>query len=81
MVKIVEIIWMDACAEEAHINLDTANALTPMERKNVGYLLRENDKEVVIAYGLMENFFKGNKAYDLAFAIPRGCIKKIIERR
>lgn len=77
--KLVEVIWMDACIEEAHINKETANALVALERRQVGYLYKETDNEIILAYGVIENFFKGDSALDLAMAIPRGCIKEIRE--
>lgn len=77
--KIVEVIWMDACMEEAHINKETADALVALERRQVGYLYKETENEIVLVYGTIENFFKGNSALDLTFAIPRGCIKQIKE--
>jgi len=77
--KIVEVIWMDACIEEAHISKETANALVALERRQVGYLYRETEEQITLVYGTIENLFKGDSALDLAMAIPRGCIKQIRE--
>ena len=79
--KLVEVIWMDACIEEAHINKETANALVALERRQVGYLYKETKDEISLAYGMIENLFKKDSALDLAMAIPRGCIKKIRQLR
>ncbi|GAH04423.1 unnamed protein product [marine sediment metagenome] len=75
--KLVEVIWMDACIEEAHISKEIANALVALERRQVGYLYRETKGEVVLAYGTIENLFKKDSALDLVMAIPKGCIKEI----
>ena len=77
--KIVEVIWEDACMEEAHISKEVANAIIALERRQVGYLYRESEEEVVLVYGTIQNYFKGNSAFDCTLAIPRGCIREIRE--
>ncbi len=74
-------IWMDACIEEAHISNEMADALVALERRQVGYLFKETEEEVVLVYGTIENIFKGAMAFDLAIAIPKGCVKKITRLR
>jgi len=75
--KIVEIEWLDACMDDASVLLSVAKTLKPIRRHNVGYLLEENNVEVVIAFGDLDNLCKGETAYHQSFAIPHGCITKI----
>lgn len=75
--EIVEVIWIDACVEEAKVPLSTALDLQPIKRRNVGYLLPKDDGNVIIAYGVLENLFKGQTAYEYSFEIPKGMIQKV----
>ena len=77
--EIVEVTWMDACIEEAHINRETADSLVALERKQVGYIRKRTENELILCYGIVNNLFKGDMAYDLTMAIPLGCIKNIRE--
>lgn len=73
----VEVVWLDAATEEAHIPLEEALKLTPIERSNVGYLLVEDNDRILLAYGILNNMFKGLTAYDYSMEIPKGMIVKI----
>jgi len=75
----VEVTWVDACLEEAHIPLSGAETLTPLVRKNMGYVVRDDAEAITIQFGVIENIWKGNSASDIPFCIPRGAIKKIKE--
>ena len=79
MAKVVEITWLDACRENAILDKDVFDGMSPLTRCNVGYLIKENEAEVTISFGLIENIYKGNTGIDEAFTIPRGCITDIKE--
>ena len=70
---------MDACIEEAHISKEIADDLVALERRQVGYFYKETKQEIILIYGTIENYFKGNAAFDLVMAIPKGCIKSMRE--
>ena len=74
---LVEVVWLDACSEEAHIELEVAMLVEPLIRRNAGYCIINNKKEVVLAFGIIENMFKGKNACNVTMAIPKGCIKSI----
>lgn len=71
--KLIEVTWIDACLEEAHLSLAGAKSVRPCQRVNTGYLLEEADDHIVITFGCI-----GAEEYDMAFAIPK---VMIIERR
>ena len=75
--KKVEIVWLDAVIEEGHIHHSAIDAMVPIERHTIGYVVAEDDECVKITYGTLENFYKGERAYDMVLVIPRGMIKKI----
>jgi len=77
--RIIEVTWVDACLEEAHILLSGAETLTPLVRKNVGYVIHEDAEAIVILYGVIENAWKGNSASDIPLCIPKGMVKEIKE--
>lgn len=77
----VEVIWVDACIEEAHIPLSGAETLTPILRRNMGYVVHEDTEAMIILFGILENVWKGNSAGDVPLCIPKGMIKKIKELR
>jgi len=75
----IEVIWVDACIEEAHIPLSGAETLTPLVRRNVGYVVREDAEAIIIQFGIIENIWKGNSASDIPLCIPKGMVKEIKE--
>lgn len=77
MNKIVEVIWNDACLEEATITEELALAMVPKIRKNVGYLVSVDSSVIILTHGMIENSYKGLKGHDLTFAIPMGCVVEI----
>ena len=73
----VEVVWQDAVIEEGHIPRSMVEAMTPIERHTVGYVVAESDAWIKITYGILENFYKGDRAYDMVLVLPRCMIKKI----
>ena len=75
--KLVEIEWLDAVKEESHIPLEEAGKLTYMLCRHVGYVVREDRKEIVITWGILENQYNKLVAVDEAFSIPKPMIIRI----
>ena len=75
--KIVMVEWLDACCEESHIRRELAREIRPILRRNYGEVVDEADDYITIAFGSLDNLFKGEEAVDVAFCIPRGCITSI----
>ena len=74
--EIVEITWVDACEDDGHIELEGIKQILPLERRNVGYVIDQTDEFVIIAWGIIHNFYKGLDAGSGVFAIPKLMIKK-----
>ena len=74
--EIVEITWVDACEDDGHIEIEGVKQIRPLERRNVGYIIDQNDEFVIIGWGVIHNFFKGLDACSNVFAIPKAMITK-----
>ena len=77
--QIVEVVWEDAAADFSHEgsldnpkDADKFGGFAPC--RDVGYLIRKNRKEVVVAWGLMTE----DNSYRHSNTIPRSWIKEII---
>ena len=79
--KLVEVIWMDAMIEEGHIPPQAVEAMLPIERYTIEYVVDDNDDWVKLTYGTLENFYKGEQAYDMVLVIPRCMIKEVKQLR
>lgn len=75
----VEVIWLDATIEEAHIPLEVAMEIKPLERRNIGYCISQDDDVVRLTFGMIENFHKEQMACDMVLVIPKVFIKEIRE--
>ena len=75
MEKIVEVIWIDAWADQATMSRDAVKEAKPITRTNVGYLLRDDDC-LVMTHGLV-----GDNEIDMLFTIPRQMILGVRELR
>lgn len=76
--ELVEVIWVDAALDSTHTGdlEDPASALKfggRLECSDVGYLIRKDRKEVVLAVGIC----RADNTYRHSNTIPRGWIKKI----
>ena len=77
--RMVEITWLDACCEEGHVPPKAASEVKPLLRRNIGYVLEETEQYIIATVGFLENFYKGEVAYDMVFAFPRGMITEVRE--
>ena len=75
--KIVEITWLDAAGTSEDVSVDSAARIQPIKRSNVGYLLRENENEVVISWGFLYDDDKIDRS-DATKVLTRGMIQQII---
>jgi len=74
---LVQVRWLDAFSEEAHIGIDFAQTLNPLERSNTGYLIDKNDERVIIAFGTIWDKDKKLMALDRTLVIPKGMIIEV----
>jgi len=80
--KKVEVIWLDAAHEAGELTEKEIGNLHPIPRRHVGYLIRGDDKEVVLSCGITERSKSSDEpdtqdTFELSFALPRGIIKEI----
>jgi hypothetical protein len=82
--KIIELIWIDAALENGELTPKEIEELHPIPRRNVGYLVRGNENEVIISGGLTERTkiaadgdIEAKDTFDSNLAVPRGMIKEI----
>lgn len=80
--KKVEVIWDDAACETGELTEGKIEKLHPIPRRHVGYLIRGDDKEVVLSCGITERSKASDEpdvqdTFELSFALPRGIIKEI----
>ena len=76
----VEVIWVDAWSDTAQVKLKMLDDMKPVARRDVGYLIRANKKEVVLVGGIIEwsKTKEEEDLYENELIIPRGMIIKII---
>ncbi len=75
--ELVEVVWVDAMIEEGHIPPSVVSGMVPIERHTIGYLINSEDDCVRITFGTLENFYKGERAYDMVLVLPRCMIKSL----
>ncbi|GAH33456.1 unnamed protein product [marine sediment metagenome] len=75
--KIIEVTWVDAMIETSHLEGEAMNLLAPLERHNVGYLFFQDDVQIIITSGTIDNLFKGTTGYDMGQSIPMRMVKDI----
>ena len=77
MDEIVEISWLDACCEGVNeMTLKDMDNLHPVPRKNVGYLIRQTDEEILISAGISHwsQVNDGDDCYTYSLTVPRGML-------
>ena len=75
--KLVEVIWLDAGFETTQMDLEQAKQLTPMVRKNAGYLIENTDSKIILVFGTVEDKEHQKTVYDGTLVIPRGWVEEI----
>ena len=75
--KIVEVTWIDATLETD--NLPIVSEIKPLKRTTLGYLHEEYDDYIVLTFGYIHNFHKGEDACEMKSALPRAMILEIRE--
>lgn len=74
---LVEVIWQDACTESENIEPAYAKTLNPIERKNTGYFLYQNEEKLIIYSGLITDTDRKKTACDYIYIFPTGMIQGI----
>ena len=75
--KLVEVTWLDAWGDDAHLEEEAVTNFAPVERRNVGFLMRGDETKVIITQGIINNLFAGKTFMDGIVVIPRGMITAI----
>jgi hypothetical protein len=75
--KRVKVTWLDAWGDDAHLEEEAAVNLIPIERQNIGLLIKGDSDKVILTSGLIYNLFAGKTFIDGIMVIPRGMIKEI----
>ena len=70
--ELVEITWIDAWSDQAHLQIEAIASLNPITRKSVGFLIASDNKKLILTSGLIDNEFAGKTFVDGIFVIPRG---------
>ena len=70
--KLVRVDWDDACSNEPWRKAECLYRAECLQIQSVGFVLRSDKKEMVIAQSLSETANVAN-----TIAIPRGCIRKV----
>ena len=81
--KIVEVIWFDTWSETDEMTKEALASLLPVPRKNIGYLIEENEKEVVLSPGPVEwsKIIGRGDTFTDSVIIARGAIQSIVVLR
>ena len=77
MAQIVEVDWLDAGCEIGNIPLEAVRELTPMPRKNVGYLVVDDKEKIIISSGWLGDNEHNTEAYENNLVIPAGMVVSI----
>ena len=75
--KLVEVTWLDAWGDQAHLEEDAVINLAPIERRNVGFLMKGDDEKVIVTQGVIINLFAGKTFMDGIVVIPREMVKEM----
>jgi len=75
--KKVEVAWLDALSDDAHLELDAISDFIPATRTNIGFLLKDDGAEIIITQGLLENVYSGKTLMDGYILIPKGMIEEV----
>ena len=76
---LVEIEWLDAGLENIQMDYEGACSISPMPRKNCGYLIQKDKEKVIIVFGIIQDRDHKGTLYDQILIIPRGIVTKITE--
>lgn len=72
---LVEVVWWDAACEFHQISLEEAKGLSPILRKNVGYLLSKDKEKLNMSFGIISD-----TVYDTVLTIPIKIVKSITKK-
>ena len=75
--EIVEVLWVDAGFENSHLSEEQVKAMSPMPRKNVGYLIVNNEEKLILCFGYIEDREHNQGVWDGALVIPKGLVKDV----
>ena len=71
--------WQDAWADDAQLELDAVLDLVPALRVNKGFVVKEDDKVVILTQGTVDKGLTGKTLVDGVVVIPKTMITEIKE--
>jgi len=75
--QIVEVTWLDAGCEHEDLDIERAKEINPMPRRNVGYLVEDNEDKLVVCFGIIEDKDKKNSCTSDTLVIPKSIVLNI----
>jgi len=75
----VEIVWVDALHDEAHLDLEEMANFNVAHRQSIGYIVRSDEEKLVLTHGLSDNDIDGKVFIEGIFVIPWRMIEEIID--
>ena len=75
--KTVEVCWIDAWNDSEELTVNDAQALRPIKRRQVGYLLKQSDVAIVLAAGVYEKVPDGIDSFCDVVVIPMGIVTSV----
>jgi hypothetical protein len=72
--KTVEVRWLDAWNDSEELTAEHAQSLRPIKRRQVGYLLKQSDADIVLAAGVYEQVPGGVDSFCDITVIPMGIV-------
>ncbi len=75
--KSVEVTWQDAGCERENLDFEQASKLHPVTRKNLGYLICDDDERVIICFGIIDDCDKKMSCTSDTLVIPKGDVQEL----
>ena len=74
---LVEVIWEDAGLESLQLTIEEALTLKPMLRKNIGYLIHQDEDKIILVFGFVEDSDRHKSVCDQILVLPIGIVRTI----
>ncbi len=73
----VKVTWVDAWGDDGHFEIGVGSQLPDVTRCNKGFVIHEDDKDMVITQGTIDNPWAGKTFADGFVKIPKSMITDI----
>jgi len=75
--KPVEVIWDDAWSDSEQRDIEAIGDIVPVERRDVGYLIKSDKSQIIITSGVLTNLYEGKIFIDGVKVFPRSIVRKV----